>query len=393
VRIVVSLTTIPGREALLERAIASLRRQSHRPDAIFLWLPVERFGADQARTRFAGVEVRSGRDLGPAMKILPLLPVETGSDTLIIPVDDDIEYPPELIDKLARASVVFPDRAIGFTGWNAMKSADKTEQKTEVFHLNEDVACAAMFQPVHVLEGYRGVAYRRGFFEADIFKHLAALDAFRFHDDILLSGYLASRGIARSVRWFGSSPSPPEGYWKLHGQDIGLHTGPNWFEQGMACLDYWSRRVPGIFQPIETLTKAERLQLGADDCPRDGFLHHGQPGAGSTADVAHDLSNIPWPWSDECFHEILALDLFEDLSIPHPDWLKECRRILKPGGILKVRLSPKIASKQFQLHVNPDGIDFGESDANKAWEIDHGFRPYWEYERDKLVGTLLKLNE
>lgn len=385
-RIVVSLTTIPGRGALLERTIASLHRQTYRPDAIFLWLPVERFGTDRAGTRFAGVEVRSGPDLGPAMKILPLLRIETDPDTLIITVDDDVEYPPELVEKLAHASVILPDHAIGFTGWNAIKGAEETE----ILHLNENIACAAMFQRVHVLEGYRGVAYRRGFFESDIFYHLEAFDSFRIHDDILLSGYLASRGIARSVRWFNSKASSPDSYWKLNGQDIGLHTGSNWFEHGIACLDYWSQRVPGIFRPIEALMKHERIQLGVNDYCRDGFLHHGQPGAGIKVDVTHDLNSIPWPWSDGCIREILALDIFEHLSIPCIDWLDECQRILKPKGVLKVCLSPTLALKQFNLYG--DGTIFIELDVKNVREITRGFRDFWEYEHDKIVGTLLKLN-
>lgn len=385
-RVVVSLTTIPGRETLLKRAIASLHRQTRRPDAIHLWLPVERFGTDRAVTRFAGVQTRSGADLGPAMKILPLLPIETDPETLIIPVDDDVEYPPELIDKLVHTSVIFPDRAIGFTGWNAIKDADKTQ----IHHLNEDVACAAMFQRVHVLEGYRGVSYRRGFFEPDIFEHLKALDAFRFHDDILLSGYLASRGIIRSVRWFGTSPAPPGNYWRLNGQDIGLHTELNWFEQGMACLDYWTRHFPGIFQPIATHAKSERLQLGVNDNLRDGFLHHAQPGTGTTGDVTHDLNVVPWPWPDGCFQEILALDIFQRWPLA-THWLAECWRILKPGGVLKVRLPQTIASGHF-FHgpASPDEAAFCTTDANNAWGIRDGFRYCWEYERGQLVGTLLK---
>ena len=116
-RVVVSLTTIPGRSDLLARAIASLRRQTRPPDAIHLWLPEEHFGADGTAYRFAGVDVRSGPDLGPAMKSLPLLAIETDPETLIVPVDDDIEYPPDLIEKLVGTSALLPEHAIGFTGW------------------------------------------------------------------------------------------------------------------------------------------------------------------------------------------------------------------------------------------------------------------------------------
>lgn len=350
-RVVVSLTTIPGRADFLRRAIASLQCQTHQPDAIYLWLPQEHFGADCSGFRFPGVEVSSSPDLGPAMKILPLLSVETDPETIIIPVDDDIEYPPDLIEKLVATSALLPEHAIGFTGW----ILDQDDGGVAIRHMNEEIAAAAMFQPVHVLEGYRGVLYRRGFFEMDIFEHLGALAAFRFHDDILLSGYLASRGIARTVRWFGAEPAPASDYWILHGHDIGLHTAPDWRRHGQSCVDYWFRRCPDLFPAFMTRPFNDRLQLATDaSCRRDGFTHHGFPGSSVRLDVEHDLHDLPWPWPDACFAEIIALDLFAARSCEGSgadiisDWIWECRRILKLGGCLVLSTDPTLRDSQLR---------------------------------------------
>lgn len=247
-RLVVSLTTIPERRALLERTLASLRSQSQAPDAVYLWLPQERFaGCDAGDYRFPGVEVRVGADLGPAMKLLPVLDIETDPETCIVTVDDDVEYPPELIARLSSASRRYPDQAIGFTGWVLPSDASATS----VVHLNAATPGVARMQPVHVLEGYRGVLYKRRFFGLeDIRGHLEALSAFRFHDDILLSGYLAVCGIQRLVRWYGTNPLDEAGYWGLNGDAIGLHTTPGWLEQGRACVEYWLRQDPGVFGPV-----------------------------------------------------------------------------------------------------------------------------------------------
>ncbi len=343
-RVVVSLTTLPERAHLLERTIESLRHQTYRPDAIYLWLPEERFGAGYAGHQFPDVQTRSGPDLGPAMKILPLLPIETDPETFIIPVDDDVEYPPELIERLVRAAWLHPDQAIGFTGW--ILSPD--DSGVDVRHMNEEVADAAMFQPVHVLEGYRGVIYRRGFFEFDILDHLAALPAFRLHDDILLSGYLASRGVGRMVRWYGATPATDR--WVLHGQEIGLHTTPGWLEQGRACVDYWRARAPDAFPAIPTTFARERLQLCAASCPRAGFTHHATTERAGKPDGAKSLNEHPWPWADAQFREILAIDPDHCLAMDDTDagfagWLDECLRILQPGGHLMLRLPAAIGCR------------------------------------------------
>lgn len=397
-RVVVSLTSIPGRADLLRRAIMSLRRQTHPIAAVYLWLPEERFGAIHPDYRFTGVKTSLGPDLGPAMKILPLLAVESDPDTVIVPVDDDVEYPPELIERLVTAGTLLPDQAIGFTGWNVVAGA----AGAEILHLNEDVPSAAILQPVHVLEGYRGVLYRRGFFDQDIFRHLEALEAFRYHDDILLSGYLASRGITRTVRWYGTSRAPEGGYWTLNGQAIGLHTRPGWLEQGWACWHYWVRNFPGCMPPLATPERSRRLQLAADRCPREGFLHHRREEPIASPDLRHDLRVMPWPWRDSSLDEVLALDTFAGSMDEGADWLREGARILRPGGVLRIRLPiqpggdhpgdpapgwtlvPEDPRSLFRLSNLAAGAPGLASAPSLDWRV------AWERDGKALVGTLLK---
>jgi len=312
--------------------------------------------------RFPGVEVKTGPDLGPAMKLLPVLTSECESDTRIITIDDDVEYPPELVERLANASAMFPTQAIGFTGW----SIEEEGAGCQVLHYNEDVVGARMHQMVHVLEGYRGVVYQRGFFGFDIFEHLQSLDAFRLHDDILLSGYLASRGIPRVSRWYGASSSVPgDSYWKLQGDDVGLHTGRDWLNQGICCLDYWRQQVADIWKSSCGNSKIDRLQLNSEACARDGFTHHATLHGSASSDVVHDLEERPWIWSDSTFSEILALER-SPRSIAHlAIWLQECSRILRPGGVLKIRFMPG-----FDKAVAEALIAVGHLEWQWAWEPD-----------------------
>jgi len=54
------------------------------------------------------------------------------------------------------------------------------------------------------------------------------------------------------------------------------------------------------------------------------------------AEVIHDLNELPWPFSDEEFDCVYALDILEHLDSV-VDTLEEIHRILKPGGVAEIR--------------------------------------------------------
>lgn len=397
-RVVVSLTTIPGRDKILHRTINSLLFQNRPPDAIYLWLPDSLFvGESSSYLGLDGIIVSSGPDLGPAMKLLPVLEKESDPETCIITVDDDIEYPTGLVERLIAASNLLPDHALGFTGWNRVDGP----AGFEVHHYNEAVPQAAMFQPVQVLEGYRGVMYRRSFFAHDIHKHLTEQTAFRYHDDILISGYLASRGIVRSVCWYSSFPPPPGSHWQLHGDDIGLHTRPGWLDEAWRAWEYWTQFLPGIFHLPRNLSLSERLQLATGTHARSGFLHHCQVES-ENCDLTFDPALRPWPLPDEQFHELLFLDFLpfpEDIA---QDWLLEAWRVLQLGGILRICM-PQDPLASFHVPKSEENI-VGQG---RLWDDLHppvslfaepsssrlrypGWRASWHREGYFHVGTFIK---
>lgn len=55
-------------------------------------------------------------------------------------------------------------------------------------------------------------------------------------------------------------------------------------------------------------------------------------------DVVHDLNVLPWPWPDESFDFIVACAVLEHLRIDLLQSIGECWRLLRPGGILHVKL-------------------------------------------------------
>lgn len=58
----------------------------------------------------------------------------------------------------------------------------------------------------------------------------------------------------------------------------------------------------------------------------------------SEIDVVHDLNDLPWPWEDESFDQIGASSVFEHLTIDLVRCMDECWRILRPEGLLRVKL-------------------------------------------------------
>lgn len=82
----------------------------------------------------------------------------------------------------------------------------------------------------------------------------------------------------------------------------------------------------------------EILNLGAGNRPIEGAVNHDFCKHRPEIDVAHDLNIFPWPWPDEAFDQIAALSVFEHLDVNLVVTLNECHRLLRPGGVLTMKL-------------------------------------------------------
>ena len=79
------------------------------------------------------------------------------------------------------------------------------------------------------------------------------------------------------------------------------------------------------------------LNLGAGNRIMVGATNHDLHAHRPEIDVVHDLNVIPWPWPDETCDLIVASSVFEHLSIDLVQALDECWRILRPGGLLRIK--------------------------------------------------------
>jgi predicted SAM-dependent methyltransferase len=81
-----------------------------------------------------------------------------------------------------------------------------------------------------------------------------------------------------------------------------------------------------------------KLELGCGMCPTPGYVHHDRRKHSAHIEIAHDLDVLPWPWPDNSCSEVLGLDVLEHLHLMPEAWMRQCHRILVPGGLLRLRV-------------------------------------------------------
>ncbi len=80
------------------------------------------------------------------------------------------------------------------------------------------------------------------------------------------------------------------------------------------------------------------LNLGTGNKPVDGAVNHDIWKHRPEIDVAWDLNDFPWPWADGSFDLVVALAVFEHLTHNLLVSVNECWRLLRPEGVLYLKL-------------------------------------------------------
>ena len=211
--VILSFTSLPKRINHIKPMINSVLEQSYKPDKICLWLPKisKRFDTEMTKEmvpgfiKDTGILVEFCEDLGPSTKLLPSLKAFSDPKTIIITADDDTVYPKDWIKRLVSAMNRFPNAAIAYRGRKLfrkslplpfginIKRSLKYRWGDTILFSDED-----RVENVDILTGVLGAAYRRSFFNDDVFSHLKCKSAF-FNDDIWVSGNLAMNHIERKV--------------------------------------------------------------------------------------------------------------------------------------------------------------------------------------------------
>lgn len=153
---------------------------------------------------------------------------------------------------------------------------------------------------------------------------------------------------------------------------------------------------------------SKKLNLGAGEDRKEGYINVDWSPL-TKPDVVHDLNTFPYPFENEAFEKIEAFHVLEHLDKPF-NVMKELHRILKPGGVLHVKV-PHFSrgfshaehahgfDVTFPLYFNPNftksgyyGVSFELKSLRLSWLAFFHLLPYMGY-GPVLIGFLRGVNK
>lgn len=198
-KVIITLTTVPNRLSSihnnggLKKSLEFLLNMSYPNYEIHLNLPYfckktsENYEIPEwiLNIRNSKLKIFRTEDYGSLTKLLPTLHrLEPKDESVIITVDDDLEYMDGFIEYHLLKRELYPDSAIGFAGISALDRSCHFCTTVE-----KDVR-------VKILEGYKTVSYLRKFFNEDFELEFTKES---WSDDIIISAYLGKHGIHKIV--------------------------------------------------------------------------------------------------------------------------------------------------------------------------------------------------
>ncbi len=190
-KVVISITTIPERSKKIDSVLKNLSSFKN-VDEIILNAPSysDRFKAyykyPQNITRIDKVRINKCEDLGPVTKLLPTVEMISKEEpnTIIIILDDDINYSENAINSIIKEKIERPDDIVCGKAWSYKNVNDYIIPYTLPKGYND------------ILQGYGIVAFNRSMFDDDFPEYIRqAMIKHRSVDDLMISAYMKGKGI------------------------------------------------------------------------------------------------------------------------------------------------------------------------------------------------------
>jgi SAM-dependent methyltransferase len=71
--------------------------------------------------------------------------------------------------------------------------------------------------------------------------------------------------------------------------------------------------------------------------PDQEVVNHDRTAHRVEVSAVHDLNDLPWPWEDNAFDQVIACSVLEHLHISLLQSIDETWRVLRPGGRLMIK--------------------------------------------------------
>jgi len=246
--IIVSLTSFPGRISSVWITVQTLLHQSVKPQRIILWLAEEQFPKRKAdlpqsllRLETFGLEILFCDNLYPHKKYY--YSMKDYPECKVITVDDDIYYPENLIEELAKLSNEYPDCICCTWAHEINISGGRIQPYKQWRHCVMDgghpsmeiipIGCGGVLYPPHSVSN--------AIFEKEDIKALCLRT-----DDLWLKSMAVKAGT-KSVRWRKQTPIF---FSNMNSQDSGLYHQNLGKDRNDECLSKIIRKYPEVEQMI-----------------------------------------------------------------------------------------------------------------------------------------------
>jgi len=202
-KVVITLTTVPERlsfnvENGFKSVIKSICEQNYESYEVHLNLP-EIYAVtglkyiipkwlDEFTEQYPHLKIFRTEDLGPPTKVVPTI-VRESSDTLLIVVDDDLIYHPDMILEHVKYHSQIPDSVILYDGRNLVNPIYDDLRDAWVLTVKEILR-------VKELQHYKSASYYVKYFDDDFFNDFLGKTK---SDDVLVSYYFKHKKIKMFV--------------------------------------------------------------------------------------------------------------------------------------------------------------------------------------------------
>ncbi len=250
--VVISFSTTPYRIDQMQSTLETILNQNTKVDAIYLAVPYV-FLRDNTKYVIPAwlqdnpkIIVIRTEDYGPATKLLGVLKhIKLDPDTIIITMDDDIKYPKSTVLHLAYKAKKYPNEAIGIAGGDLDYDTNGNLLANKIGGLISQTQSDAK---TTLLQGFASIAYRRKFFNDEIFEISKAPRECINSDDFYLSFHLARNNIPRRIlsnRYINKlkiNYSNDIG----HGEDALHNLIPTPSDKHRICINYMKKIYPDV---------------------------------------------------------------------------------------------------------------------------------------------------